>query len=184
MQLQSHTVTDERGVERCRVIKETAIPNVANDPSKGYHQAKAYCNQPMMLNIAERRKVCPSCYKEPVVGNPQPRVTNAAGVVLTVKELEECGLNPDGTRIDGKEIAVTKTTEAPVGPQTLEAKVEIKKDEVTITVTLADIESGADIAALLIKRVSEGMDKLPVSNFGESKRLIRLQEKLEALLGA
>lgn len=182
MQLQAHTITDERGTERCQNVIEAAIENVKGHPEKGYHRAKAYCNQPMALSVAQKRKICPSCFKEPVVGCPEPRVTNASGVVLTPKEMEECGLNPDGTRIDGKALPVAKQTiEA---PQAVEAKVEVKKDEVNITVTLADIESNADIAALLIRRVSEGMDKLPVQNFGESKRLIKLQEKLESLLGA
>lgn len=184
MQLQSHTVTDERGTERCQNIIEAAIEKVKGHPEKGFYTAKAYCNQPMALSVAQKRKICPRCYKEPVVGCPEPKVTNANGVVLTPKEMEECGLNPDGTRIDGKTITKVAQQETIEAPTAVEAKVELKKDEVNITVSLADIEGNADIAALLIRRVSEGMDKLPVQNFGESKRLIKLQEKLESLLGA
>jgi hypothetical protein len=183
MQLQPHTATDERGVERCMTIKEAAIENVKGDPSKGYHYAKAYCNQPMALSVSEKRKICPSCYKEPVVGFPTPRTTNANGVVLSPKEMEECGLNPDGTRIDGKPIAVSVPHKLIEAPQAVEAKV-VKKDEVSITVTLNELAEGEDIAALLIRRVIDGMDNLPVTNFGESKRLIKLQEKLQSLLGA
>lgn len=175
------TRIDERGAERCTRIKMGAVENVKGDPSKGFHQAQVYCNKPMLMSVAEKRKICPDCEKPPVEGKPTPRVTNASGVALTVKEMEECGLKPDGTRIDGKEI---KTVAVVAAPQAVEAQVEVKKDPntVTIDVTLDEIQSAEDIAAMLIQRVSASMDKLPVTNFGESKRLIRLQEKLEGLL--
>ncbi len=132
MQLKSHTATDQQGVERCQNVIQAAIENVKGHPEKGYRQAKAYCNQPMTLSVSEKRKICPRCYKEPVVGFPEPRVTNASGVGLSAKEMEECGLNPDGTRIDGKEI-VRVSAETPEISKAVEAKVESKKDEVILS---------------------------------------------------
>lgn len=184
MQLQPYTVTDERGVERCMTIKEGAVENVKGDPSKGYHKAKVYCNQPMALSVSEKRKICPSCYKEPVVGFPTPRTTNATGVVLTPKEMEECGLNPDGTRLDGKEIAVKTVSETIEAPKAVEAKVEVKKDSVVIEVPLADLEANPDVAAYLIRKVVAGFGALPITNYAESKRMMKLEEKLESMLGA
>ena len=175
---------DQQGVDRCQHIIETVMQNDPKNPAAGFRKIKAYCNKPITFSIAEGRKVCPECDKQPPVGWVAPRKTNATDTMLTPKEMEECGLNPDGTRIDGKPITKVVPQQTIEAPQAVEAKVEVKKDEVSITVTLSDIEGTADIAALLIRRVSEGMDKLPVQNFGESKRLIKLQEKLESLLGA
>ena len=182
MELQARPITDDRGVERCQNIKEAAVHNVPGDDSKGFHQAKAYCNRPMTFSVSQKRKVCPDCYKEPVVGYPEPKITNANGVVLSVKEMAECGLNPDGTRLDGKEIPVRKADQPVEAPIAVEAKVEIKKDSVVVSVPLNELEANGDVAAYLIQKVIDGFGDLPVTNFKESKRLIQLEEKLTALL--
>lgn len=178
----AETRVDERGAERCTRIKEGAVENVQGDPSKGFHRAKVYCNKPMLMSVAEKRKICPDCEKPPVEGKPTPRVTNAAAVGLTVKEMEECGLNPDGTRIDGKEI---QKKVAPVieAPQAVEAKVEVKKDEVVLSVPLSELAAQDDVAAYLIKKVIDGFGSLPTPTYAESKRVMKLEEKLTALLG-
>ena len=88
---------DERGVERCTRVVMTAIPNVPNDPSKGYYNAEAVCNNPIVQRISDRVKGCPRCDKEPPVGNVHPRTTNAAGIALTAKELAECGVTEDAS---------------------------------------------------------------------------------------
>ncbi len=175
---------DQQGVDRCQHIVEAVMQNDPKNPTAGFTKVKAYCNKPITFSIAEGRKVCPECDKQPPIGWVAPRKTNATDTMLTAKEMEECGLNPDGTRIDGKPVTRALPKQTIEAPQAVEAKVEVKKDAVSIEVSLAEIESGEDIAALLIRRVSAGMDKLPVTNFGESKRLIKLQEKLEGLLGA
>lgn len=178
--MQTNSVTDGNGVERCQNVIETAIENVKNQPEKGYHQAKAYCNQPMTLSVAQKRKICPRCHKEPVVGWPEPRVTNAAGVVLTPKELEQCGVK------DGQDpslrAAKTKPMEATLA---VEAKVsESKKDEVVLKIPLSELEVSGDVAASLVRKVIEAFGSLPTSNYAESKRIMKLEEKLEALLRA
>lgn len=177
----SETRVDERGAERCMRVKTGAVENIKGDPSKGYHQAKVYCNKPMLMSVALKRKICPDCEKPPGEGFPEPRITNAGGVVLTVKEMEECGLKPDGTRIDGKEI---KKATAPIEaqPQAVEAKVEVKKDEVTLIVPLSELAAAEDVPSYLIRKVIEGFGSLPTPTYAESKRVMKLEEKLEALL--
>ena len=177
---------DKQGVERCQRVIDTVAANDPKDPTKGFKPVKAYCNKPMTLSVSENRKICPDCEKQPVVGLPPgftPRILNAASTPLTPKEMEECGLNPDGTRIDGKPIheakAPTQTVEA---EQPVEAKVEVKKDEVVLSIPLKDLEGQGDVAAYLIRKVIEGFGTLPTPTYAESKKIMKLEEKLESLL--
>jgi ribosomal protein L37AE/L43A len=172
---------DERGVDRCSRKVFTAVQKVTGDDSKGYKNVEAICNQPIVQRISDGVKGCPRCDKEPAVGNVHPKVTNASQTSLTPKEMEECGLNPDGTRIDGKILPV-KSVETEVLPVEGIKVSEIKKDEIVLSVPLIALEDNEDVAAFLIKKASEALDDLPVTNFKESKRLIKLQERLESLL--
>lgn len=180
--LPSEIVRNERGADVCHRIIKTAVPKVAGDPSRGYQTVEAYCNQPVILDISENRKMCPRCEKRPPVGNVNPRITNAAGIVLTKKELEECGVTEDTS------LRPTTPVKAPRKVREAKKTVEVKvkkgnKNELVLTIALDDLENAnLDIAAFLIKKASESLDTLPVTNFAESKRLIRLQEKLEALV--
>jgi hypothetical protein len=178
--LQSDIRRDDRGVDRCSRTVMQAVHNVPNDDSKGFHNVAAVCNMPIVQRISDGVKGCSRCDKEPPVGNVHPRTTNAAGINLTPKELEECGLKEDYTKIE-----VVKA-EPVINTQAMEAPVEkdriARKDAVGIEVSLDLLEQCDDVPALLIKGMIESMDNLPVTNFKESKRLIKLQEKLEALL--
>jgi len=177
--VENRSKIDERGVERCMRQVMTAIPNVLGDDSKGYHNVEALCNSPIVQRISDRVKGCPRCDKEPPVGNVHPRVTNSAGVALTAKELAECGVTEDTS----KNVVPIREQEKSI--LAVEAKMDaVKKEVVVIEVSLNNLESDVDIARLLIQQVIDGMDTLPVTNFKESKRLIRLQEKLEKLLEA
>lgn len=171
---------DERGIDRCNRVITTAVQNVPNDDSKGYHNIQAICNRPITQRISDGVKGCPRCDKEPAVGNVKPRTTNAAGITLTQKELEECGVTEDTS----KKIQEVKVPKKPKeAKKAVEAKVnKAKKDELTFIVPLGSLEGDVDVAAFLIKKASAALDELPVTNFAESKRLIRLQEKLEALV--
>lgn len=178
-------VRDQQGVDRCHRVVKTVMPNDPKNPAMGFKPIEAYCNKPVTFSVSERRKVCPDCDKQPPVGWVAPRKTNASDTPLTPKEMEECGLNPDGTRIDKKPVTRSLPNPTVEAPKAVEAKVsQVNADGINVYVSLAEIEGGNDIAALLIRRVSQAMDTLPVTNFGESKRLIKLQEKLESLLGA
>lgn len=173
--------------EYCRNVKQGSVPREANNPGAGYIVTDVYCNKPLFLSVAEGRKVCPDCDKEPPVGNVHPRVTNASGVKLTPKEMQDCGLNPDGTRIDGKELPKRNIEQAVA--TAVEAKVEIvkpvvKADEVVLTIPLKDLEGDVDVASFLIKKVIEGFGTLPTPTYAESKRVMKLETKLEGLLGA
>jgi len=171
---------DERGTDRCARIVNTAVPNVTGDPSRGYHNVAALCNKPIVQRISDGVRGCPGCDKEPPVGNVHPKTMNSAGVQLTKKELEECGVTGDDPSRKVVKIAAPKKEKKPV-----EAKVKkVNKDELVITVSLADLERDSDIAATLLKKASESLDSLPVTNFAESKRLIKLQEKLDGLVRA
>lgn len=171
---------DDRGVERCTRIATFAIQNIADDPSKGYHNEQAVCNWPIATRMSDGVRGCSRCDREPAVGNVKPRITNAAGISLTDKELKECGVTKDTSKEAAKKIS-KKLNEAT--KKAVEAKVsKVKKDELVLVISLQHLESDADIAALLIKKASAALDELPVTNFAESKRLIRLQEKLEALV--
>ena len=173
-------VRNERGAEICRRVKKAAIQNVKGDPSKGYHYEDAYCNTPVVLDISENRKTCPSCEKCPPVGNVNPRITNAAGVRLTQKELEECGLKEDTSLVPSKPQKVEKKVRA---KKAVEAKVtKAKKDFVEIDIDLGTLEADGDVAAILIRKAIDAMDKLPTPTLAESKRLIRIQERLEGML--
>jgi hypothetical protein len=185
----SNIERDEQGVDRCRRAVKAVVPNNPKNPTEGYKRIDAYCNKPVTFSVAERRKVCPDCDKQPPVGNVQPRTINAAGVSLTAKELEECGV------MDGKDPSLNPPAEkAPVraAPKprakklAVEAKVkkEVRKDAVEMVVSLDLLEQSPDVIRTLITGAIEGMDKLPVTNFAESKRLIKLQEKLQSLLEA
>lgn len=177
---QNEIIRDGQGVERCHRIVETVLANDPKDATKGYKKIRAYCNKPVTLSISEGGKTCPGCEKQPPIGWASPKVTNAGDTTLTPKEMEECGLNPDGTRIDGKSIVTVKETiEA---PKAVEAKVEVKKDEVVLNIPLKDLEASGDVAAYLVQKVIEGFGTLPTSNYGEAKRVMKLEEKLEALL--
>lgn len=168
---------DGQGVDRCNRTIMTAVPNISGDPSKGYHNVQGLCNKPITQRISDGVRACPNCDREPPVGNVHPKTINASQVSLSEKELKECGLNEDYTKV-----------EQPVTTQAMEAPVEKDKsrfslkDAVGIEIELSVLEQCEDIPALLIKAAIESMDNLPVTNFKESKRLIKLQEKMEALL--
>lgn len=183
-----NTKVDGNGVERCQNVRDAAVENVKGDPSKGYSTAKVICNRPVTLSVSEKRKICPECDKQMPVGLPpnhRPRITNSAGVVLTAKELQECGVadgqDPSLKPAPVREKAPRKPREA---KKPVEAKVKQVKDAVTFTVTLEQLEQGADIAGVLIKQAIDAMDKLPTPTLAESKRLIKLQERLQGLLEA
>lgn len=176
---------NERGAEVCRRIRKVAVQKVPGNDAKGFKQIDAYCGQPVVLSISEGGKTCSVCEKAPPIGNVHPRVTNSAGVSLTPAELKECGvedgedpsLKPAPAKIEKKPKEAKPAVEAKV-------KNEAKKDEVVLSIPLKDLEGDTDVAAFLIKKVIEGFGTLPVTNFAESKRLIRLEEKLQSMLGA
>ena len=176
--LSSEIKRDDRGVDRCNRKVFTAVQKVMGDDSKGYKNVEAYCNQPIVQRISDGVKGCPRCDKEPPVGNVHPKTINAASIALTPKELEECGVSEDTSKLN----TLTKVINA-MSEFAVEAKMsEIRKDDISLLVPLEVLEGTGDIAAYLIKKASEALDELPVTNFKESKRLIKIQEKLEALL--
>lgn len=168
--LSSDIKRDERGVDRCnrKVFKAVNNKNI-----------ESYCGQPIVQRISDGVKGCPNCDKEPSVGNIHPVTINAASIELTPKELNECGLKEDYTKIKPEISINTQAMEAPVEKESLQF---VKKDAVGIQVSLDSLEQCEDIPTLLIQAAIESMDNLPVTNFKESKRLIKLQEKMEALL--
>lgn len=170
-------VRNERGADVCHRVVQIAVEKVKGDASKGYKYVDAYCNKPVVHSISEGMKICPSCDKQPPIGNVHPRITNAAGIKLTPAELKECGVTDDS-------FPATAPVDAVEAIPAVEAKVEIKKDEVVLSIPLHELEGSVDVATLLIKKVIESFGTLPVTNFAESKRLIRLEEKLEAIVRA
>jgi hypothetical protein len=167
---------DDRGVDRCNRRVTTAVPNVLGDDSRGYHNIESFCGMPIVQRISDGVKGCPRCDKEPPVGNVHPRTTNSAAVKLTSAELKECGLDEDNS---SKE---TVTATLPVEGNTV--SVEIKKDVVSLDIKLEEIEASNDVVRLLVQRVVDNMDSLPTPTLKESKRLIKLQERLVKLLEA
>ena len=167
---------DERGVDRCSRRVMLAVPNVLGDDSKGYHNVESFCGMPIVQRISDGVKGCPRCDKEPPVGNVHPRTTNSAGVKLTPAELKECGLTEDNS---SKE---TITATLPVEGNIVSA--EIKKDIVSLEIKLEEIEMSTDVVRLLVQRVVDTMDSLPTPTLKESKRLIKLQERLMKMLEA
>lgn len=177
---QNQIVRDERGADRCHRVVKQAVESANADGTKGYKYVDAYCNKPVVLSISENQKMCPSCDKIAPVGNVHPRITNAAGVSLTAAELRECGVTEDPSL---KPAPKVRAARKPKEAKAVEAKV-IKqvKDAVTITVTLEQLEQGADLAGVFINAAIAAMDKLPTPTLAESKRLIKLQERLQSLL--
>jgi hypothetical protein len=153
-----------------------AIAKVPNDPSKGYYNAESICWQPITTRMSDGVKGCPNCDKEPPVGNVHPRTTNSAGVALTAKELRECGVTEDGSLIPSATITAALPVEGNI--------MELKKDTVNLEIQLEEIETSSDVVRLLVQRVVDNMDSLPTPTLKESKRLIKLQEKLQKLLEA
>lgn len=179
--LSNQIVRDDRGIDRCSRQIMKAVANVPNDPSKGYKNIPAYCGQPITQRISDGVKACPNCDREPPVGNVHPKTTNSAGIALTEAELKECGVTEDTSL---KQVETKKVAKKPKEKKAVEAKVyRAKKDIVEFAVTLDQLEQTEDLTRLLIKAASDSLDKLPVTNFAESKRLMKLQERLEALLG-
>lgn len=174
--LQKHIVRDERGVDRCDRHVMLAVQNVVGDDSKGYHNVEAKCGMPIVQRVSDGAKGCSRCDKEPPIGNVHPRVTNAAGVKLTEKELQECGLMEDTSLKPAKTKEPTTKTLKTIFP--VEGKVtKIKKDVVILEVPLSELETD-DVARALIAKVIDGLDVLPVNNFKESRRLMVLRDKL------
>lgn len=173
--LSNEIVISKDGVTRCNRKVMLAVPNVPNDVSKGHHNVEAYCGMPIVTRLSDNVKACPRCDKEPAVGNVHPRLMNSNDISLTPAELKECGIT---------ENPVTKpaVVEAKTSPVEGTKMSEVRKDVITFEVPLEVLEGDIDVAALLIKQASESLDLLPVTTFKESKRLIRLQEKLESLL--
>lgn len=175
-----------RGAEVCRRVRKIAVQNVPGDDSKGYHYIDAYCGKPVVHSISEGGKTCSECEKPPVIGWPRPKVTNAAGVVLTNRELQECGVK-DGQDPSLKEAPPKPTARKLREPKkAVEAKVkkEPKKDVVSLEVPLSVLEENGDVARILLLKTIEAFGTLPVTNFAESKRLIKLEEKIRAMLEA
>lgn len=161
---------------------DAVVPKDPKNPNLGHHRIKAYCGKPITFSMAENRKVCPDCDKQPPVGWVKPRVISASDTVLSVKEMEQCGLNPDGTRIDGKEPVTVKPTVTIETETAVEAKVEVKKDEVVLHIPLVALETQGDIAAFLIREVIANFGGLKTETYAEAKRLMKLEEKLEGIL--
>lgn len=171
------------GAEVCPRSKDVAVENIAQHPESGFHYEKRICSRPLTLSISENRKVCPDCERPAPVGNVHPRTINSRDIRLTQKELSECGVKEDVVAVP------VAPKRAPRKPRELKPAVEAKvsknkKDCVVIEIDLVTMEKTEDIAALLIRLASNGLNDIPVTNFGESKRLIKLQEKLESLLEA
>ncbi len=175
---------DQQGVDRCQHIISTVMQNDPKNAALGFKKVQAYCNKPVTFSVSEGRKICPECDKQPPVGWVNPRITNSAGVSLTKKELEECGVK------DGEDPSLKIVVPIKIEKKKREAKIaveakvkkEIKKDVVSFDVPLSVLEENGDVAAILIQRTIDAFGKLPVTNFSESKRLIKLEEKLRALL--
>lgn len=179
--LSNEVARNERGADVCRRIVKVATEKVKGDASKGFEYVDAYCNKPVVLNITEGRKMCPQCDKQPPVGNVHPRTTNSAGIALTPAELKECGVSEDPS-LKQKDMEVSKPVEGTKATTAVEATVIVKKDEVVLSIPLKDLEANQDIAAFLIKKVIDGFGSLPTPTYSESKRVMKLEEKLEALL--
>jgi hypothetical protein len=171
------TRIDERGTRCCIRIIKKVIPS---SDGKGSTYIDAPCNQPVTMNISTKQLVCPNCDKEPPIGWVNPRVTNTANTI------------EDATRLRNGLPTITKVqrTAEPIKParkirdvkKPVEAKMKkANKDELVFTVPLGLLEGDSDIAAALIAQASAAIDQLPVANFAESKRLMRIQEKLNAL---
>jgi hypothetical protein len=170
--LKNEIKQDDRGVDRCDRSIMLAVPNVTGDDSKGYHNIEAKCGMPIVQRISDRVKGCPRCDKEPPVGNVNPRTTNAAGIKLTPAELKELGMTEDPSL---KPSVIQQLIEV---SHAVEAKmIEVKKDVVALEIPLAALEN-ADVARMLIEKVIDGLDVLPVSNFKESRRLMVLRDNL------
>jgi len=171
----SEIIRDDRGAERCHRIVKSVQNNKPID---------AYCNTPVLFDITEKRKTCPNCEKRPPEGDVHPRTINSNGIVLSAGELKSLGLtenqmfkeNPAPVQPKPKKPKEKKLVEGKVYKQT--------RDAVSLTVTLEQIEQTEDVAGLLIRTFLEGMQKLPTTNFAESKRLIRLEERLNKMLEA
>lgn len=183
--MQTHdpnVMRDAQGANRCRRVKKGVVLRDKKNPNSGYVPADVYCNKPMLLSVADNRNICPDCEKEPPIGWVKPKITSAADIKLTKRELEECGFK-DG--IDPSSLPPSEAPKEIEATVAVEAKVsEVKKDAVVLTIPLTELEGDADIAALLIQKVVASFGTLPVTNYAESKRLMKLEEKLEALLRA
>ena len=179
--LNSEIRRDDRGVDRCIRTVMQAVHNVPNDDSKGFHNVAATCNMPIVQRISDGVKGCPRCDKEPAVGNVHPRVTNAAAVNLTQKELEECGVSEDLSKLNTPAKVINAMAEFAVEAKMSEIK-DIEKDVVKIAVTIQLLEQADDIPRVFIMGAIQAMDTLPVTNYGESRRLDKVRQKLEALL--
>lgn len=178
---------NQNNAEICSRVKEIAVENVPKHPQQGFHYEKRICSRPLVLNISENRKTCPDCEKPAPIGNVNPRTINSKDIGLTKKELEECGIT-DGKEPAYKEAKVEKVRQ-PRKPKeaklAVEAKVSKKsKDVVLLEVPLATLEGNVDVARALIEKTIDAFGQLPVTNFAESKRLIKLEEKLRGLLEA
>lgn len=174
---------NQNNAEICPRVKEVAVQNVTNQPGSGFHYEPRICSRPLTLNISENRKICPDCEKPAPVGNVKPRTINSNDIGLTRKELEELGYK-NGVEPAHKKPAVAKVHKPREAKPAVEAKVsKIKKGVMVIEVSAEELDKASDISSFLIAHAIKAMDNLPAAeNFGESKRLIKLQEKLEALL--
>lgn len=172
-----------RGINVCDNVIQAAVENVKGDASKGFHYVAAKCNQPATLSVSENAFICPKCDGSKItpVGWIRPRTINAKDIRLTSGELKQCGLTEDPTLKDP--VPIKKERKPKEAKKAVEAKVsKTKKDELSFVVQLSELESGEDVAALLIKKAITALDGLPTPTLAESKRLIRVQEKLEAMV--
>jgi hypothetical protein len=178
--LQSDIRRDERGIDRCNRKIFTAVQRVVGDDSKGYKNVEAICNQPIVQRISDGVKGCSRCDIEPPVGNVHPKTINSAMTNLTPKELEECGLKEDYTKLE-QSIINTQAMEAPV-ENSVKVVAERPKNLLEILTNIEALEQCEDIPTMLITLAVDAMDKIPVSNYGESRRLDKVRQKMEALL--
>ena len=175
---------DERGIDRCNRQRTKAVPNVIGDPSQGYKNVVAVCGAAIAQRVSDGVRGCPHCDREPPVGNVHPRTMNSNDVALTARELQECKAIDDAiaAKIALKNGAIIEEVhETPA----VEAKMsEIKKDVVILELKLEEIELSPDVVRLLVQRVVDSMDSLPTPTLKESKRLIKIQDRLTKLLEA
>lgn len=182
---------DDRGVDRCARTVTHAVPNVQGDDSKGYHNVSGPCGMPIVQRISDGVRGCPRCDKEPSVGNIHPKVTNSAGVTLTPAELKECGLTVDTAAVQRDSAPVPRKRGRPkkMSEAVEESALRLErapesKNTLHLKLGLEFLERQDDLPAALLQLILSEMDTLPVANFKESKRLMKLQEKIESLLEA
>jgi len=145
-----------------------------------------HCMSPVVNNLTTNEALCTRCTKQQNPGVAQPRVINSSMIRLPATDLQELGLTEDPLfgkfKPEGEAPKKSRQNPAKVAGSPRRAKHMPVPNSVKIEVTMSDLKSSPNPAAILLQKTLDAIFELPVKNFREAEEIRVVKERVETLL--